>query len=105
MERRRLGTQGLEVSAEGLGCMGMSAFYGSTDEREGPGTLQGVRQRHPGTRLGLPGHFEGGDGFRKFAEIAESSTQIDQGESILRTKLCCLFELIFRGFKLLPFEK
>jgi aryl-alcohol dehydrogenase-like predicted oxidoreductase len=40
MERRRLGTQGLEVSAMGLGCMGMSEFYGSTDEDEGVRTIQ-----------------------------------------------------------------
>ncbi|KAM5569800.1 putative aldo-keto reductase 2 [Rosa sericea] len=28
MRRMKLGSQGLEVSAQGLGCMGMSAFYG-----------------------------------------------------------------------------
>ena len=39
MERRRLGTQGLEVSAEGLGCMGMSEFYGPTDEAEAIATI------------------------------------------------------------------
>jgi aryl-alcohol dehydrogenase-like predicted oxidoreductase len=39
MERRKLGTQGLEVSAIGLGCMGMSAFYGSTDEGEAVATI------------------------------------------------------------------
>jgi aryl-alcohol dehydrogenase-like predicted oxidoreductase len=33
MERRKLG-QGLEVSAQGLGCMGMSAWYGPTDNEE-----------------------------------------------------------------------
>jgi aryl-alcohol dehydrogenase-like predicted oxidoreductase len=39
MERRRLGTQGLEVSAMGLGCMGMSEFYGSTNEDEAIETI------------------------------------------------------------------
>ena len=34
IERRRLGGEGLEVSAQGLGCMGMSEFYGATDEAE-----------------------------------------------------------------------
>src|SRR5438045_5539357 len=40
MERRRLGTEGLEVSAMGLGCMGMSEFYGSTDEDEAARTIE-----------------------------------------------------------------
>ena len=38
METRKLGS--LEVSALGLGCMGMSAFYGSTDEGEAIATIQ-----------------------------------------------------------------
>jgi aryl-alcohol dehydrogenase-like predicted oxidoreductase len=36
---RELGTQGLEVSALGLGCMGMSQFYGDTDDRESVATI------------------------------------------------------------------
>jgi aryl-alcohol dehydrogenase-like predicted oxidoreductase len=39
MERRKLGTQGLEVSAMGLGCMGMSEFYGRADEGEAIATI------------------------------------------------------------------
>jgi aryl-alcohol dehydrogenase-like predicted oxidoreductase len=39
VETRRLGSQGLEVSAEGLGCMGMSEFYGLADEREAIATI------------------------------------------------------------------
>src|SRR4051812_31107413 len=38
MKTRTLG-QGLEVSAEGLGCMGMSAWYGATDEQESIATI------------------------------------------------------------------
>jgi len=38
MNQRKLGE--LEVSAIGLGCMGMSAFYGSTDEAEGVETIR-----------------------------------------------------------------
>jgi len=40
VDARKLGTQGLEVSALGLGCMGMSEFYGAADEGEAVATIQ-----------------------------------------------------------------
>jgi aryl-alcohol dehydrogenase-like predicted oxidoreductase len=39
MDQRSLGTQGLVTSAQGLGCMGMSEFYGSADEGEAIATI------------------------------------------------------------------
>ncbi|WP_218080730.1 aldo/keto reductase [Anthocerotibacter panamensis] len=39
MQQRQLGRAGLMVSALGLGCMGMSEFYGSIDETEAVATL------------------------------------------------------------------
>jgi aryl-alcohol dehydrogenase-like predicted oxidoreductase len=39
LQTRKLGSQGLEVSAIGLGCMGMSQSYGPADEAESIATL------------------------------------------------------------------
>jgi aryl-alcohol dehydrogenase-like predicted oxidoreductase len=39
LEHRRLGPEGLEVSALGLGCMGMSQSYGPADEDESIATI------------------------------------------------------------------
>ena len=39
MEYRRLGQSSLVVSAMGLGCMGMSEFYGATDDVESTATI------------------------------------------------------------------
>src|SRR5512145_3108070 len=47
MEQRDLGRSGLTVSALGLGCMGMSEFYGTPDEAEA------VRTIHRALELGV----------------------------------------------------
>jgi len=39
MQKRKLGGEGLYVSEQGLGCMGMSEFYGTADEEEAVATI------------------------------------------------------------------
>src|ERR1051325_7796574 len=43
--KRRLGTNGPEVSAIGLGCMGMSEFYGAGDDNESIATIHHALDR------------------------------------------------------------
>ena len=45
MERRTLGKSGFTVSAQGLGCMGMSAFYSGRDDAESLATLERALDR------------------------------------------------------------
>ena len=45
MQTRRLGSQGLEVSALGLGCMGMSDVYGPRDDEESTATINHALDR------------------------------------------------------------
>jgi aryl-alcohol dehydrogenase-like predicted oxidoreductase len=45
MEMRKLGSQGLEVSALGLGCMGMSEFYAGRDEAKSMATIDLALER------------------------------------------------------------
>jgi aryl-alcohol dehydrogenase-like predicted oxidoreductase len=47
MQQRTLGRSGLTVSALGLGCMGMSEFYGQPDDAES------IRTLHRATELGV----------------------------------------------------
>jgi aryl-alcohol dehydrogenase-like predicted oxidoreductase len=44
MTNRTLGAQGLEVSAQGLGCMGMSEFYGPADDEQSIATIHRARE-------------------------------------------------------------
>ena len=63
LPHRKLGTQGLAVSAIGLGCMGMSQSYGTPDDAESVATI------HRALDLGVT-HFDTAEVYGPFTNEA-----------------------------------
>ncbi len=81
MKKRKLGTQGLVVSEQGLGCMGMSEFYGATDETESIATL------HRALELGID-FFDTSDAYGPYKneELLGKAFRTRRNEVIIATK-------------------
>jgi len=81
METITLGTQGLTVSRQGLGCMGMSDFYGTTDDGESIATI------HRALDLGVT-FFDTADMYGPFTneELLGRALSTRRPEAIVATK-------------------
>jgi aryl-alcohol dehydrogenase-like predicted oxidoreductase len=81
MEQRQLGRSGLRVSAVGLGCMGMSEFYGPGDDKES------VRTIHRAVELGVT-FFDTADMYGPFIneELIGRALKAHRDQVIIATK-------------------
>ncbi len=85
MKLRPLGTQGLVVSELGLGCMGMSEFYGPGDETESIATI------HRALDLGI-NFFDTADVYGPFKneELVGRALRDQRGQVVIATKFAIL---------------
>jgi aryl-alcohol dehydrogenase-like predicted oxidoreductase len=81
MKKRKLGTQGLTVSELGLGCMGMSEFYGVGDDTESIATI------HRALELGID-FFDTADMYGPFKneELLGKALRGKRERAIIATK-------------------
>ena len=81
MRKRKLGRQGLEVSALGLGCMGMSQSYGPAEERESIATI------HRAIELGVT-FLDTAESYGPFSneELLGRALKGRRGEVVIATK-------------------
>ena len=81
MQRRKLGDQGLVVSAMGLGCMGMSECYGQRDEQESIATI------HRALELGI-NFFDTSDIYGPFTNeiLVGTALRPHRDEVVIATK-------------------
>lgn len=81
MEKRALGRSGLSVSALGLGCMGMSEFYGPGDEGES------IRTIHRALEMGMT-FLDTADvyGLGRNEELVGKAIRDRRGKVVLATK-------------------
>jgi aryl-alcohol dehydrogenase-like predicted oxidoreductase len=88
MDERRLGNERLEVSSLGLGCMGMSAFYGPCDREEAMATI------HRALELGIT-LFDTADVYREHGvneELLGRALRGRREEAVLATKFGHTYE-------------
>lgn len=87
ISKRKLGSQGLEVSAIGLGCMGMSQSYGPGDEMESSETL------HRAVELGCT-FFDTAEGYGPYTneELLGKTFSDRRDQAIIATKFGFRFE-------------
>jgi aryl-alcohol dehydrogenase-like predicted oxidoreductase len=90
MQKRKLGKSGLEVSAIGLGCMGMSFAYGTPEERD---DRESIATIHRATELGVT-FFDTAEAYGPYTneELLARALQGKRDRVILATKFGFTFD-------------